>query len=156
MAGRPRKPRALHELDGTARSDRQNAREPLYPVEAPDKPAHIKKRPVANREWDRLVPILVSQRVMGPAFRASLEMYCLVYADVIEAERYRSRLTQAERYGARSQVMVRFYGAQKELRQWAQQLGLTAASVGKVSSAPAPARVSKLALVMARKSDKTG
>jgi hypothetical protein len=59
-AGGPRKSRAQHELQGTARPSRVNPDEPQYPVEAPEKPAHIAANTEASEEWDRVMPILSS------------------------------------------------------------------------------------------------
>ena len=125
MAGRPRKPSARHELEGTARKDRSNPNEPKFTVGAPDKPAHIKRRKVASREWDAIVPTLIAQRVLSPAYHATLESYCLTYADMVDGEDLkcsrRFRQLPAEYQG---QVTKQIENAKKELRQWIVQLGL--------------------------------
>jgi len=166
MAGRPRKPTALHRLEGTVRPDRLNVAEPQWPVAAPQMPAHVKARPDARREWRRIVPILLEQRVLSPAYRASLEAYVLTYADLVEGERVKGEPgfapyvieVMADSNGNEHQrikphpVIRMVNDAKKELRQWAQQLGITAASAAKVSVAPAPTPArSELELVMGRK-----
>ena len=85
--GRPRKASALHALENTGRKHRLNPAEPRWPVGRPSKPAHITARRDASREWTRIVPILLEQRVLSPAYRASLEAYCGAYADLVECER---------------------------------------------------------------------
>ncbi len=64
-----------HLVDGTARADRMNAAEPVYPIGAPDKPDCIAARPDASREWDRIVPILVGQQLSTAADGAALVGY---------------------------------------------------------------------------------
>ena len=39
-----------HLVDGTARADRMNAAEPVYPIGPPDKPDCIAAQPDASRE----------------------------------------------------------------------------------------------------------
>ena len=156
--GRPRKPTALHELHGTVRPDRQNTAEPQWPVGAPTKPVHIKARRDASREWHRIVPILLEQRVLSPAYRASLEAYCATYADVVEGERVKGQNDftpcVVENETMKPHPIIKIVNdARKELRQWAQQLGITAASAAKVSMAPAPTpERTELELVMGRTS----
>lgn len=152
MAGRPRKPTALHQLEGTGRKHRLNPREPRWPVGRPTKPAHVAARPDASREWTRIVPVLLEQRVLSPAYRASLEAYCGAYADVVEGERLKgqpgfapfvlevtvdSNPQEHERLKPHP-VIKMVNDARKELRQWAVQLGITAASAAKVSVAAPP------------------
>ncbi len=164
---RPRKPTALHQLEGTGRKHRQNPREPRWPVGRPSKPAHITARRDASREWTRIVPILLEQRVLSPAHRASLEAYCGAYADVVEGERLKgqpgfspyvievtvdSNAQEHERLKPHPVVKMT-NDARKELRQWATQLGITAASAAKVSvAAPQTPERSELELVLGRKS----
>ena len=115
------------------------------------KPPHVKARPDASAEWDRLLPLLLAQRTMSPVYRASFEAYCGTYADMVEGERLKGQpgfapyvvevMTTAdgERERLRPHPVVKGVNdAKKELRQWAQQLGITAASAAKVSAAPPP------------------
>ena len=73
MPGRHRKPTARHRVAGTARPDRLNPTEPTYAPAAPDKPAAVAEMPDASTEWDRIVPIMLEQRVITEAYRAALE-----------------------------------------------------------------------------------
>ena len=95
------------------------------------------------------MPILLEQRVLSPAFRASVEAYCLTYADMVEGERVKGQAGFApyvievtvdsngnEHQRIRAHPIIRTVNdAKKELRQWAVQLGITAASAAKVSVA---------------------
>lgn len=148
MKGRPRKPTARHEIEGTARADRINADEPRYAVAVPEKPPAVEARPLASTEWDRICPIMLAQRTLSPAFRVAVEMYVLCYADVQDAERgvKRARGTMEKAQASRT-----LRDARKELRQWAVECGLTQASVGKVSSAPPAEEESPLAQLEARR-----
>jgi phage terminase small subunit len=114
MAGRPRKPTALKQLEGTARPDRANALEPQFEVGAPAKPAEIATNRIAAEEWDRIVPLLLATRVLSPAYRSALVGYCLSYAGMVSGKK----------------------DAMKEHRQWVSALGLSPTTVSKAKSAP--------------------
>ncbi len=127
-----------HLVDGTARADRMNAAEPVYPVGAPGKPDSIAARPDASRAWDRIVPLLVGLQMLTAAVGVALVGYCASYADVLQAERvtlepdYLPVVVVQTRDGA---INIRPHPAigngirsSQELRQWATQLGLTPAS----------------------------
>src|SRR5215203_3014316 len=144
-AGRPRKPRAQHELNGTVRPSRMNPHEPQYASEAPEKPAYIAANVVAADEWDRVMPLLLSQRVITPAFRAALEAYVSSYSDVVVGETLKAQpgFTPYVVAGPDGQVkshpvVKQVLDARKELRAWAGVLGLLPTTVGKVHSAPMP------------------
>jgi P27 family predicted phage terminase small subunit len=141
-AGRPRKTRAQHELHGTTPA-RPNLQEPQYPIEAPGKPAYIAANAIASAEWDRVLPMLIEQRVMTPAFRAALENYVTAYADVVAGERLKAEPGFAMYLGEKLKlhpVVKLVNDARRELRSWAGVLGLLPTTVGKVSAAPpAPA-----------------
>jgi P27 family predicted phage terminase small subunit len=146
MAGRPRKPTALHILEGTLRYGATNPLEPMYPVEAPPKPPAVAANEVASEEWDRLMPILLTQGVMTPAYLAAFAAYCSAYADYVGAEVEKSRPGFSRYYEKVSvdgagveHVELRSHPAlgdsreaRKELRQAAQQLGITPATSAKV------------------------
>lgn len=145
---RPRKPTARHLLDGTARKDRLNPAEPQYPVGVPPKPDSIAGRPIASAAWDYIVPIMVKERTLSPAYHAALEMYCLCYADACQWE---AKMLKARADKKRAALQRIVTNARKELRQWATQLGLTGASAGKVSSAPPAKEESPLAQLEAKR-----
>jgi len=150
--GRPRKPTAQHAIDNTLRPDRENVDEPVYQVTAPDKPTVVSGRVAASAEWDRIVPILVAQRVLTVADLSGLVGYCSAFADLVEMEAIKAspgytplvhdisvdrKGVEHRRERAHPAIVASIHSA-SELRQWATQLGLTPASRAKVSSAPAP------------------
>ena len=152
MAGRPRKPTAQHTLDGTARADRMNTREPAFALGAPDKPACVSARVEASREWDRIVPILVGQRTLTVADLAVLVAYCATFADLVDVETVKASpdyspllvdlvidgAGQEHRRVRANPIVASGIKSSHENRQAAMQLGLTPAARAKVSSAPAP------------------
>lgn len=143
-AGRPRKPRAQHELQGTDRPSRINPNEPQYAVEAPAKPAYIAANAIASNEWDRVMPLLLDQRVITQAFRAALEAYVSSYSDVVAGETlkaqpgFMSYVVDDAGSTKAHPVVKQVLDARKELRAWAAVLGLLPTTVGKVHTAPMP------------------
>jgi len=107
---------------------------------------------VASEEWNRVLPLLLEQRVITPAFRAALENYVLAYADVVVGEQLKGQPgfspyviettvdgTGAERQKLRNHPVIKQVNdARRELRAWAGVLGLLPTTVGKVSSASIP------------------
>ena len=89
-SGRPRKTAAQHELESTVPA-KLNPLGPRYSVDAPDKPDYIAANAIAAAEWDRVVPLLIEQRVITHAFPAALENYCSSYADVVAGEQAKAQ-----------------------------------------------------------------
>lgn len=151
-AGGPRKSTAQHELAGTVRPGRMNPREPVYSAAAPEKPAYIAANPIASAEWDRILPLLLAQRVITPAFRAALEAYTTSYADVVDGELLKSApgfapyvIETSTDPSGRDRERLRLHpviklvnDGRRELRQWAGVLGLLPTTVAKVASSPMP------------------
>lgn len=54
-AGRPRKPTALHELQGTGQKSRMNPLEPVLASRLPDRPSWIEDDPMAMGLYDQVV-----------------------------------------------------------------------------------------------------
>lgn len=133
---RARKPTARHKLEGTARPDRMNPREPRYSVEAPRKPSYIATRKRASDLWDAIVPLMLEQGTLSPAFATALEMYCLSYANAVEYELKARRTRHMDDHVTYRRLAD---NAQKEHRQWTAQLGLSPATSAKVSGG-APAK----------------
>lgn len=78
-----RKPTALKILQGTFQPCRHNPDEPIVPVAAPERPKYLKG--FAKKEWERLVPILLSARILTVQDQGALALLCLLQAKVIEA-----------------------------------------------------------------------
>ena len=140
-------------MDGTARADRMNAREPRYEVGIPEKPEHVAKRPYAALFWDRITPIMLEQRTISPAYFAGIEACCLTYANAHELENeYVKECRKKQLDFARQQSLRKLAdNAWKELRQWLGQFGLTGATAAKVSAAPLGKEESPLAKLRAEK-----
>ena len=120
---------------------RPNPHEPTYPIEAPEKPSYVADDAIASAEWDRIVPMLLDQRVITAAYRAALEAYCSSYADVVRAERLKAQPDFVPFVAStmKSHPLVKqAHDARRELRAWAGVLGLLPTTVGKVSAAPMP------------------
>ncbi len=85
MRGRKKLPTEYKRMKGTLQNCRTNFDEPQLDIEAPDKPKGMGR--LASKEWDRILPILLSMRVMTPADMAALQAYCMSYERWIQAEK---------------------------------------------------------------------
>lgn len=81
MPGRPPKPTAIHLLQGTAQKCRLKSREGELVLDAsmPGPPACLS--PAALVEWGRVTSLAKYAKVLTPADRASIAMYCGLYAE---------------------------------------------------------------------------
>lgn len=86
MPGRPRKPKEIHELEGTAQKCRMEPRanELELPAEAPEPPDFL--CPVAVEEWRRVCAIGRYAKVLSPADRGPLTLYCVLWAELVRAQ----------------------------------------------------------------------
>ena len=62
-AGRPKKPSALKELQGTARPDRSNPSEPRLPVRIPDAPAWVDEAPTTRALFDQVTKYVTDMNI---------------------------------------------------------------------------------------------
>jgi P27 family predicted phage terminase small subunit len=85
MKGRKPKPSNLKIIQGTARKDRMNKREPNVKTKIPNFPNGLPKE--AKVEWDRISKELFDLGVLTEIDRAPLVAYCVVWARWIAAER---------------------------------------------------------------------
>lgn len=84
MPGRPRKPTAIHVLEGTDRPDRMNPHEPMPAVlVGATPPAWVKGK--ARQSWKQIAAILTDMRVLTVADVPGLAMVCDALAEYIEA-----------------------------------------------------------------------
>ncbi len=81
--GRPRKPAALHVINGTARPDRMPRSVAQHGDTLPEPPAHLDAE--ARAEWDRLALQLHSMRLLTPIDAAVFAAYCQCYSRWREA-----------------------------------------------------------------------
>lgn len=134
MKGRPPKPTALKLIQGTARPDRINKREPK-PKGAPVCPAHLDQ--VARNEWRRVVPELVRLGVIARIDSTTLAAYCQNYSRWVAAE------LELEKHGGLTYIgdtgMIRkhpavgiAHDAMAAMKAFAVEYGLTPASRARV------------------------
>lgn len=117
---RPKKPKKLLVLKGTARKHRMEARENELELTAGpmgDPPDWMPE--VGVREWHRLCSDPEYSQVLAPAMRSTLESYCLLYARFVADAKGEGGLTASEG---------------RRLHSLTMQLGLTPASQSKVSA----------------------
>jgi len=123
--GRPKKPKSLHVVQGTARKCRMDARAnelELAPGDMGDAPEWM---PASGKsEWERLRTDAEYSQVLAPAMRGLFEHYCLLYARMVEDARGERQMSASERQTYHSLCM---------------QLGLSPASQAKVNG-PAKAK----------------
>ncbi|CAM2172292.1 Phage terminase small subunit P27 family [Paraburkholderia sacchari] len=93
---RPRKPAALHVIDGTYRRDRQ-PRKPVVPKAAvPTPPEHVKADPIAFSEWNRLAPELNALRLLTQLDCMALAALCTCYARWVTAEKHIAAMAERD------------------------------------------------------------
>lgn len=126
--GRPRKPTAKKEVEGTLRPDRAPASEPRPAVEEPPCPPWLSRR--AREHWERVAPLLLQQRVLATTDEAALVLYCELYAEFGDlTERIHKRGAGGGRYYKAGQ---RWYSTpwSRERRDTAKRLAAAAAALG--------------------------
>lgn len=84
MPGRPRKPSALHIIDGTDRPDRMNPNEPMPAVLVGSTPPPWVKGK-ARAAWKQIAAILTEMRVLTVSDVPALALVCDALAEYIEA-----------------------------------------------------------------------
>lgn len=138
MAGRPRKPTALKVLEGNPGKRALPKGEPVASGGAPAAPKHLSKP--AREEWDRLSPSLDRLGLLTKNELAAFAAYCELYAEWVKAKQViqRKGMTYLHKGLHRVRPEVRIAkDAVKELRQYANQFGLSPSARAKVSSAVA-------------------
>lgn len=73
-AGRPRKPTALHKLEGTYRPDREPKHQPTPDARVPDCPADLAG--IARETWMHYAPLLGSAGLLTLADEAGFRLFC--------------------------------------------------------------------------------
>jgi P27 family predicted phage terminase small subunit len=84
MSGPPRKPTAIRILEGNRSHRPLNDHEPTPLTGEPAMPKHLTA--TARREWRRLVPLLLSMRVLSESDGIALGILCSAYANLITAQ----------------------------------------------------------------------
>lgn len=128
------KPRESKVLTGTFRKDREPESVPEYDAADIKAPAYLEG--LAFAKWNELAPLLAGQKVLQKTDRASLEAYCVAYANFREAQ------SEVDREGFKipgsmgglvknpSATVVKESLA--EMRAYSQLLGLDPSSRGRI------------------------
>ena len=140
MTGRPRKPTQLKIVEGTARKDRMNSKEPKPDVIAPVMPGWLS--PKAKTAWKELSGVLLEMGVLTVPDRKALELLCDAYGEWRDARAVIEK--QGMTYQTTTQHGDTMYRARPEVAMaqnaWSRvmaglvQFGLTPASRSKVSA----------------------
>src|SRR4029077_367520 len=132
---RPRKPSALHVLQGTDRKDRANPAEPHPDLLAPDAAPPARLTPQGKRAWNELRPLLGSMKVLTTADPAALALLCDALSEYLVARAVIRRLGQTyeakDRIYARPEVVIAS-DAWRRAKLMLTEFGLTPASRAKV------------------------
>ena len=141
-AGRPRKPTAMHQLEGTYREYRGNPNEPQLPAQIPDAPAWIDDDPTTKALFDQvthyIVDMNVGTRVDGVALSLLADQIAL-YIELRQAVRKEGVLQVST--GSRGQEITKPHAALgalnnalSNIHKLLREYGLTAASRANVSA----------------------
>lgn len=136
MPGPPRKPTAIKILEGNRSHRPLPDREPTPLVGEPEMPRHLTAP--ARREWRRLVPLLLSMRVLSESDGVALGILCQAYATLIEATSLMEKSTAKGHSGllmktasgyVQQSPLLSIINAQAEIvNRQLQQFGMTPAS----------------------------
>lgn len=91
--GRKGVPAKIHQLHGTYRDDRHGGELKVDCV-MPDPPDWLND--IAKKEWLRIAPVLKKYKVLSDMDITVLEMYCVVYARWISAEKKMQSIRDGE------------------------------------------------------------
>lgn len=130
------KPTILKIVTGTARPDRIKPDEPKPNIQIPSCPPGLS--PGAKTEWRRIAPILEDQGLLSNMDRACLAAYCETYARWIKSLREIQKGGEVIKTPNGSLQISPWVSiarnAEKEIRQFSSEFGMTPASRSKVSA----------------------
>ena len=136
MPGPSKKPSQLKLVTGTARPGRLNPKEPQPVIEIPSCPPGLSAG--AKAEWRRIAPILENQGLLSRMDRSALAGYCEIYS------RWIKTLREVQKGGEVistpngslhvSPWLSIARNAEKEMRMFASEFGMTPASRSKVNA----------------------
>ena len=93
---------------------------------------------IARAEWDRIVPMLESSKVMSPRHQQTLAAYCDSFADMVEADRELKAngptLMDDKGRVSNHPAWVRKRDARTSMLKFASEFGLTASALARVSA----------------------
>ena len=93
MRGPAPKPSSIRMLEGNAAKRPMPSNEPSPLAGEPDMPLHLDRE--ARREWKRLVPILLSMRVLTVADGVALANLCQAYSMLVRAHQAMQQAAKA-------------------------------------------------------------
>lgn len=147
MSGPARKPTAQKELEGTARKDRANAREPRPTLLGSTDPVPPwLKGKAARVGWREALPVLTGMRVATIADRMAVSLLCEAFGRWVEAKEALAKRgsTTYDTETESGSVMHREYPevgqverAWKQVLEAAKEFGMTPASRSKVNAVQA-------------------
>lgn len=143
MPGPAPKPTSLKILEGKRSHRPLNDREPMPLAGEPTMPKHLDA--IARREWRRLVPILMTMRVLTEADGLALANLCTTYSQLVQAQRLMLKAATEERESAllmrtatgyiqQSPVLGIINGQMAALTVMLREFGLTPASRSRITT----------------------
>lgn len=141
--GPPPRPTRLKLLANTWRADRAVPHEPEPKAGIPRAPKHLSKG--ARAAWPKFAKLLNDMGVLSVADGIALERVCETYAETVTARRtldaagwYTTVATKSGTYETRHPAVQVLQQADRRLRAWLAEFGLTPAARTRVSAAEAP------------------
>ena len=135
MAGRRPKPTALKELNGNPGHRPLNKLEPKPEAGAPEMPDDLS--PAAKKEWNSIVPILLSMNVLTIADGKALGGYCEAFALARQAKREIKKfgITILTMAGRKKNPAVGVYvEAEKLMRAFLSDFGMSPATRSRLTT----------------------
>ena len=136
MRGRPRKPTALKELQGTMHEERRTPNELQLPPGCPAPPGHLAA--LGKRLWRDVAPVLADAGVLSTKQAGALEGMCGAYAAAVEADKKVKRLGRVIKTPNGTLQINPWESVSKqrwrEFRSFAVEFGLTPAAQSRVSA----------------------
>ena len=136
--GRPRKPKTLHDLEGT-KSEANTGVAPLAALaDPPPPPKHLDK--AAKAEWRRLAAEIVPNGFLTAADLAIFESYCIAFSDVRRLRAKVRRVGEIRRNNndtlSAHPAVALLKDAEKRLHSCIGKLGFSPADRAKVRDMP--------------------
>lgn len=141
-AGRPRKPTALHKLQGTGQKSRMNQLEPVLANRLPDKPSWIEDDPMASSLYNQVVQYVHNMGVATEVDGLALSILADQLSIYIEMRsKIREDGTMIEVEGSQGQTrkvphpcLAQMNSVVNQIHRFLREYGLTASSRANVST----------------------
>lgn len=152
VKGRKPKPSGLRLAEGNL-GKRAIPAEPPVKRGAPERPEWLEGE--ALKEWDRIVPQLEAAGLLAHVDRAALAAYCETWArfvdETLKAKKTGSLVKTPNGYPVTSPHYTNARQAARDLKDWAEQFGLSPSARARVKAGPAPAEAEEAKPLWARK-----